>query len=97
MKRIINSDRMSWFRKSFLTKIRKEIFIKKYEYCCHVKSWHTIFICWKDLKEVKENLNSKYIKEYIKEDKYYTCSEIWFRTHNDRLNFLDECLAKFKK
>lgn len=96
MKRIINSDRMSWFRKSFLIKIRNEIFNRDRYYCCHVKSWHSKFICWKDLKEVQENLNSEYIKFYIKEEKLYDCSEVWFRSDNDRLNFLDECIAKFK-
>lgn len=84
---------MSWFRKGFLTKIRKEIFdLNGYGYCCHVNSWHKIFICWKDLKEVKENLDSKYIKEYI----FYNCSNVWFRTYDDRIAFLDECLNKFK-
>lgn len=97
MKRIINSDIMSWFRKSFLTKIRKEIFKHYgYGYCCHVNSWHKTFICWKDLKEVQENLDSEYIIDYIKKDKLFTCSNAWFRNPNDRLNFLDECLNKFK-
>lgn len=97
MKRIINSDRMSWFRKSFLTKIEKEILIYKYRYCCHVKSWHSIFICWKDLKEVQENLDSKYIIDHIKNENYFDCSNVWFYSRTHRLNFLDECLAKFKK
>lgn len=96
MKKLINSSRMSWFRKSFLINIRKEIFNDDRYYCCHVDSWHSKFICWKDLKEVQENLNSEYIKFYVKEEKLYNCSEVWFYNKTKRLNFLDECIAKFK-
>lgn len=96
MKTLINSDMMSWFRKSFLTKIKKDILEGKNRYCCLVESWHTYFICWKDLKEVKENLDSEYIISFIKNYNLLNSSEVWFNTNRDRLDFLDQCLAKFK-
>lgn len=89
---IINSFLFERFRKSFLKRILKDITLNKTKFCCLVWSYHRIFICWKDLKEVKENMSSKYLIESIN----YDCSEVWFWFKEDRISFLKECLSKFK-
>lgn len=93
MKALINSRLFKPFRKSFLKKIRKEVTDNNslVNFCCLVKSWHTIFICWKDLKEVKENMKSKYLVPPP-----YRCDLPWFQNRNDRISFIDECLLKFE-
>lgn len=91
MKTLINSSLMKWFRKSFLTKIHSDILYNKKYYCCKVNSWHSFFICWKNLKEVKENMNSKELKEITE----YSCNFSWFYNKVGRLEFLKECLMKF--
>lgn len=98
IKQMINSYYFKWFRKSFLNKIYNTIeHGNTTDYCCNVKSWHTLFICWKDLKEVKENMNSDALSEFIKKNiSKQDCSFVWFPTRKDRLKFLKECLDKFK-
>lgn len=98
MKKLINSDRMAWFRKRFLKKIYIAILSNSSGYCCRVKPWESIFICWKDLKEVKENMNSdQLIKDINGDFTNYTCENAWFWCKEFRLLFLEECLSKFKK
>ena len=93
MKALINLRLFKPFRKIFLERIRKDILHKdNVNFCCHVKSWHSIFICWKDLKEVKENMNSKYLSVGLP----YNCDFSWFTNRNSRISFLDECLLKFE-
>lgn len=82
---------MKWFRKSFLKTIHSDILNNNYHYCCKVQTWHKLFICWKDLKEVKENMNSKQLNGLST----YTCSFNWFDDKENRLEFLEECLKKF--
>ena len=53
---------MKWFRNDFLNKIYNDISTDNERFCCHVNSWHKLFICWKDLKEVEENQKSNFIK-----------------------------------
>lgn len=97
MKKIINSPYMTWFRKSFLNRIHKEISTDKEMYCCLVKSWHSWFICWKDLKEVNENLTSKQIIQFLRTYGYeLNCTKIWFDSKTERLAFLQECIDKCK-
>lgn len=91
MKKFINSWAMKWFRKLFVEAIYFQILHNKNYYCCHVKTWHSWFICWKNLKEVKENMNSIYL---IK-DLPYICSYDWFMSKERRLGFLNECIKKF--
>jgi len=93
MKRIINSDYMKWFRKRYLRYIYKQIRLGNEHFCCHVKCVYSLFICWKDLKEVKENMNSELISSLLKSN--LTCSRSWFRYRHERLEFLQECLNKF--
>ena len=68
----------------------------KAHYCCHVLSIYRLFICWKNLKEVKENYDSVFIRDSIKESKNFNCEEHWFHSRRERLKFLKECLSKFK-
>lgn len=95
-KKLINSDRMTWFRKRFLKKIYRVILSNCKTYCCTVKPWESRFICWKDLKEVKENMNSDQLIRYDTNSSY-TCNDPWFWCKENRLLFLEECLSKFKK
>jgi len=92
MKALINSRLFKPFRKSFLKKIENNIVIEKDYFCCKVRSWHSIFICWKNLKEVEANMDSKYLNKGLS----YNCKFSWFNTKSQRLNFLDECLLKFE-
>lgn len=95
LKRLINSKYGKSFRRSFLERIYNDIYTGKKVYCCNVKSWHSKFICWKDLKEVQENLNSYYLNFYIRDNYYYYCELCWFDKYWDRVAFLEECLQKF--
>lgn len=97
MKKIINSPSFAWFRKAFLKKILKTIIKGKTGFCCLVTSWHSWFICWKDLKEVQENLHSEHIALRIKVGHRFNCNEVWFDEPSDRILFLQECLMKFKE
>lgn len=92
MKALINTKVFKLFRKSFLERIRQNIFATKENYCCAVFSWHRFFICWKNLKEVKENMHSKFLIER----ENYDCKGVWFINRHDRINFLTECLLKFE-
>ena len=89
---------MWWFRKSFLKRIYKRIKSEKVDYCCLVWSWHSVFICWKDLKEVQDNITSHYISEHVRGNKdNRNCRNVWFYTKGDRLGFLNECITKSYK
>ena len=93
MNKIINSRYFKWFRKLYLKDLYKKILRKgKPYFCCHYEGVYSIFISWKDLKEVKENMDSKRLRPNIV---HFTCSFIWFYSHYDRLKFLEECLSKF--
>lgn len=98
MKRIINSNTQlgRWFRRTYLTTISNSIFWEKEEYCCWVVTWQRLFICWRNLKEVQENLNSSYIGYHIKQYNLLDCENPWFHTKEERLGFLQECLDKIK-
>ena len=86
---------MKWFRKSFLNKIYNNISTNKSKFCCHVISWHGLFICWKDLKEVEENKKSNFIQsDYNVSD--FNCVNVWFKNREDRIGFLKECISKFE-
>lgn len=97
MKNLINSPSFTWFRKSYLKKIHRLIKSEKVNYCCHVSSWHGLFICWKDLKEVQENLGSEMIEPIVRVSNDLNCSTCWFYSKNNRVAFLEECLMAFKK
>jgi hypothetical protein len=90
MKILINSPLMKWFRKSFLKAIYFQILHNKKRHCCHVRTWHSLFVCWKDLKEVKQNMTSKQLRNW----KSYTCKLCWFDNKEKRLDFLKECIQK---
>ncbi len=88
---------MKWFRKSFLKKIYKNISTDKDRFCCKVNSWHTFFISFKDLKEVKENQKSDFIKSYFNGlDLPLKCYRVWFISKSDRIDFLQECINKLE-
>lgn len=91
MKTFINSPLMKWFRKAFLKIIYFQILHNKKNHCCKVENWHSLFICWKDLKEVKANMNSKQLLDWSS----YSCHISWFNSKEKRLNFLNECIKKF--
>jgi len=90
MKKIINSKYFKRFRRSFLKVILHEIESDKERFCCHVITWYRAFICWKDLKEVQENLNSEHL--WINKD--YSCDSVWFFNKQQRISFLKECISK---
>lgn len=94
--RIINSRYFTWYRKAFLKKIYRSIKNYNAYYCCRVPSIYKLFICWKDLKEVKENYDSIFILDEVKKFKAFKRRVVWFHSHNERLKFLRECLSKFK-
>lgn len=91
-----NMKRFKWFRRSYLKKIYKEIESENQWYCCAVYSWHKLFCCWKDLKEVKENCNSEYLYLELQGIKNIECTGPWFYYRHNRLAFLKECLDKLK-
>lgn len=95
MKKIINSKYFKWFRKNYLNRIYSDIILNKAKYCCVVYSWHSFFICWKDLKEVKDNMNSVFLRKEIRDNiSFQNCVNSWFWHKTERINFLKECLNK---
>lgn len=95
MKKILNSNLFKGFRRSYLQAIYKVIESDRGYYCCNVKTWHKLFICWKDLKEVKENINSEFIWTEHRGNINLHCGHCWFENKTNRLGFLKECLSKF--
>ena len=102
MKVLINSKYMKWFRKLFLQHLHNELSIHmekygKHMFLCQVKCIYGIFISWMDLKEVRDNLDSSYILNPVKQfDTFPSKDIVWFNRNIDRLLFLEECLDKFK-
>ena len=102
MKKLINSKYMKWFRKLFLLHLYNELSIHmerygKPMYLCQVKCICGMFISWIELKEVRDNLDSSYILNSVKQlDSFPNKNIAWFDRNIDRLLFLGECLNKFK-
>ena len=102
MKILINSRYMKWFRRLFLQHLYNKLSIhmetySKDMFLCHVKCIYGIFISWMDLKEVRDNLDSSYILNSVKQlDSFPNKDIVWFDKNTDRLLFLEECLDKFK-
>ena len=102
MKKLINSKYMKWFRKLFLLHLYNELSIHMERYgkpmfLCNVNCIYGIFISWIDLKEVRDNLDSSYILNSVKQlDSFPNKDIVWFDRNIDRLLFLGECLNKFK-
>lgn len=100
--KLINSRLGKSFRLSFLNRILKDIVTDEKMYCCHVDSWHSRYICWKDLKEVKENHDSRYVFTNERmwksiDEGYFNCSREWFDTKMYRVKFLEECIDNCEK
>ena len=102
MKILINSKYMKWFRKLFLQYLYNELCLhmetcSKHMFLCNVRCIYGIFISWMDLKEVRDNLDSSYILNPVKQfDTFPSKDIVWFNRNIDRLLFLEECLNKFK-
>ena len=102
MKTLINSKYMKWFRKLFLQHLYNELSVhmetySKPMFLCSVNCIYGIFISWMDLKEVRDNLDSSYILDYVKKVYEFPCNQmVWFDRNIDRLLFLGQCLYKFK-
>lgn len=94
--KINNMKRFKWFRRSYLKKIYKEIESERSRFCCLVFSWHRLFCCWEELKEVKENHNSFHLTDGMIYSDDFICSRSWFYHKHNRLAFLKECLDKLK-
>lgn len=93
---ILNLDYFTTFRKNYLTTIHNEISEGKQAFCCYVDTWQKKYICWKELREVKSNYHSSYIKSWFRgNEDFLTCGVSWFRLKSDRIGFLEECLKKF--
>jgi hypothetical protein len=96
-KGLINSFWFTGYRKYILEKILSDITSGKHDFCCHVEFKGKDFICWKDLKEVRETLQTT--KTLIEWKAYYlinnpTCKTVWFDNEYQRITFLKECLKK---
>ena len=89
---IINTKYFNNFRKKFLLEILYNIKSNNCKFCCHVKTWRKFIICWKNIKEVKDNMDSKYL---IKDLPNYNCRYHWFFNKDHRILFLEECINKF--
>ncbi len=102
MKKLINSKYMKWFRKLFLQYLYNKLCLhmetySKPMFLCNVKCICGMFISWTDLKEVRDNLDSSYILNSVKQlDSFPNKDIVWFDKNTDRLLFLEECLNKFK-
>jgi hypothetical protein len=99
-KLIINTFLFTKYRKYILQKILSDITSGKHDFCCYVEFKGKSFICWKDLKEVRETLQTTKILIEWKTDYLInnpTCETVWFDNKEQRLAFLKECLNKFKK
>ena len=102
MKKLINSKYMKWFRKLFLQYLYNELCLhmetcSKPMFLCNVECICGMFISWTDLKEVRDNLDSSYILNSVKQlDSFPNKDIVWFDRNTDRLLFLEECLDKFK-
>lgn len=99
MKSIINHNNFisNAFRKSFLQTIYNEIEKDEKLYCCCVITWHKLFICWKNLKEVKNNMDSGYLRDVIISGREEAnCINGWFSCKSNRLGFLKECIKSIK-
>jgi hypothetical protein len=98
-KQLIHSFWFKGYRKYILETILSNITNNNYEFCCHVIFKGQSFICWKDLKEVQETLQTtKTIitwKEYLRNNP--NCATVWFEGREQRIAFLEECLEKFNK
>lgn len=92
---LINTPLFTRYRRKYIEYIHYEIDNELECFCCRVR--YSKFICWKDLKEIKSNIDSDYIRTLLRGHKsLLNCDRIWFDTTQDRLNFLEECLSKFK-
>jgi hypothetical protein len=98
-KGLINSSWFTDYRKYILEKILSDITNDNCDYCCHVRFKGQSFICWKDLKEVRETLQTtKTIiawKENLRNNP--NCGTVWFDDREQRIAFLEECLEKFNE
>jgi hypothetical protein len=101
--KFINSDYCIRFRRIYILSLMGyiksglEINPDKNYYICLIKTRQSKWICWKDLKEVRENLNSEFIREPIRMSGRFTCDNSWFSSNSDRLSFLNQCLDKLNK
>lgn len=92
---LINSFLFKNYRKKLIEKLYFNISKEHYLYCCRIPI--SKFICWKDLKEVKENMYSEFLIYNIRKHiEYQHCGTVWFNNREGRLSFLNECLDKFK-
>ena len=95
MRILINSFLFRWFRRSFLKAIYKDINSGNNQFCCHVKSWHSKLICWKELREVQDELESTTLLcEDLRYIKDYGCRCWWFNSSQDRLQFIQDCINR---
>lgn len=102
IKLIVNTSYFDGYRKYILEKIHSDISSDNVVFCCHVEFKWKKFICWKDLKEVREvlqttsNLSGGESEMNRLMRTKPTCGYIWFDNKEQRLAFLKECLNKFK-
>lgn len=98
IKLYINSRFGKKIRKEILEKIHDSLEDRTNKFCCHVRHGYNLLICWKNLKEVKENMNSIQLDSEIRNDKkYQTCEHAWFSCRERRIAFIEECLNKLEQ
>lgn len=99
-RRIINSILFKNFRKRYLQNLLKQVEESRSvtpTFLCNLRIKESKIICWMELKEVQNNLNSIYLLHH----KMYLikkgCQAVWFNNDSDRIKFLKECLQKFDR
>jgi hypothetical protein len=93
IKKLINSKYGKNFRRKFLFTVYNKIYSEESYFCCQVRSWRRLFILFHELKEVKENMKSKFIGDtkWV-QGLSFPQRNVWFESKQDRLNFLSECI-----
>lgn len=88
---------MKWFRRLYILDLISKVEKKggRYDediFLCLQYSIYSLFICWKELKEVQDNLDSEHIYSDIRCYELFNCDNVWFHSNRQRIAFLKECL-----
>ena len=93
----INSKFGKNIRREKKKKILDSLERRSFGYCCNIRHGYNLLICWKNLKEVKENMNSIHLASEIRNNrKLQNCGYSWFDSRECRIAFIKECLNKLK-
>ena len=91
---LYNLKYFRFFRRWYLKRTYRLILTDKYYYCCKA-GFHSWFVPFIDIKEVRENNNSEFLIKYIKGKNLQQFEhQTLFLNKEDRLKFLQECIDK---